>query len=123
MEQFNDLKNPSTVKLKTRLEIDLHGTLLLLSNEYVVVTRFRAGSVLVDFMVLLTRNSTDNKVTIQEKLNTEIEFNRTGHLEKYFPVAGQVVNISGNGEKPVSFFLCVSDYFSYFIYLLFSFQN
>lgn len=94
-EEYKDVKNPVTLELKTRIEQSLHRTLNLSAYEYVAVTNITRGSVIVDFVVLLAQNSTDNKLSIEEKLRTEVRTNKTGHLHEYFPVSRQAIVVLG----------------------------
>lgn len=83
-----------TKAFKARMEASLHRALSLSSNDYVLIQKFHNGSLLVDFVVVLNANSTDNRTTIDFNMRDEIGRNTTGSLHEYLPF-NQTMNVQG----------------------------
>ena len=66
-----------------RLEVQISLQLQLVPPERFLVIEFSAGSVIVDGLVILPQNTTENKTTIEEKLVTELQTNTTGLLQEF----------------------------------------
>lgn len=90
--EYGNLQNPLTKMFAKRMISILQTALRLTSRDYVSILKLSSGSVLVDFAVLLSANSTDNIITIQKNLNDEIS-NVTGVLSEYFPDTNQTISI------------------------------
>ena len=101
-QEFTDMTNAKTIKFTNELAESLHITLGLDQNEYVKITKLTKGSIYADFIVLLRNETVENKTTIFMKLEAEVRDNTTGNLEKYFPIADQLLVIVG---RKVQYFL------------------
>lgn len=101
-EEYTSLKANETIDLKTRLETQITLQLDLTPPEYFKVIRFTAGSVIVDGLVILPQNTTENTTTVEQKLVNEIQTNQTGHLAEFN--ATKVTKVEGN-LKVVKLFL------------------
>ena len=92
-EEYNSFKANETIDLKTRLETQISLQLDLTPPEYFMVISFKAGSVIVNGLVILPKNTTENTTTIEEKLVNEIQNNQTGHLAEFN--ATKVMKVEG----------------------------
>lgn len=86
---YKQLRNPKTLAFLQNFQQDIHKSLGLSANEYVVVTGLEEGSVVVSFVIILKDNSTITSQTVQDALQNEINNNATGSLEKYLPHTNQ----------------------------------
>ena len=75
--------------METQISLQLD----LTPPEYFMVISFKAGSVIVNGLVILPKNTTENTTTIEEKLVNEIQNNQTGHLAEFN--ATKVMKVEG----------------------------
>lgn len=92
-EQLTSFKSNETIDLKNRLEKQISLQLSLVPPEYYMVIKLSPGSIVVDGLVILQFNSTENKTTIERNLVGEIQGNNTGYLQEFN--ATKVVKVEG----------------------------
>jgi len=101
MDHLLNLLSDATIRFKTQMEGRLKVALRLSRNAIVVVIKFTRGSTVVDFLVMLPMNTTENKLTIRSNLLHELVNNSTESLFMYNPIVvhnpnATILHVNGN---------------------------